>query len=67
MFYFVTITRGDTVFFVISPNGGKYELSQTRERNTYLWETAESAALDTRWQHLIQTGDRVDYNRTYRS
>jgi hypothetical protein len=67
MFYYVKITRGDKVFFVVSPKYGVYELSNSRQTNTYLWQTAEDCDKDNRWKHLIQIGDLVEYVRTYKT
>jgi hypothetical protein len=66
MWYFITIIRAGQTWYVISPNYGAYALAPSRERNTYLWETEASARADSRWQHLIQPGDDVRYNRIYR-
>lgn len=65
MFYLITITRNGQVYYVISPKYGVYELSATRERNTYLWLSRESAEADTRWKHLVQEGDVVTCTHTY--
>lgn len=65
MFYFVTITRNGQLFYVVSPKWGKYELSPTKDKNTYLWTSQENAEIGVK--HLIQEGDKVEYHRTYRS
>lgn len=66
MYWFITITRGNLKFYVVSPSYGKYDLSLTMDRNTYLWVSEDSARNDQRWQHLIEKNDTVAYHRTYR-
>jgi len=66
MFYFVTIHRDGQVFYVVSPAWGKYELSPTKDVNTYLWETEDSARADARWRHLVQAEDEIVFVRTYK-
>lgn len=62
MWYFVRVNGRH----VTSPAYGKFELSAERTSNVYLWNTEQSAKNDLRWQHLIGSGDLVEYRRTYR-
>lgn len=66
MYYFITILREGTTYYVVSPKFGQFALSTTRETNTYLWSAQENAEKDGRWVHLLQHDDVVSYNRTYR-
>jgi len=64
--YFITITRNGQKFYVISPKWNQYELSATKEKNTYLWTSEETARAEPKIQALIQDGDEVAYVRSWK-
>lgn len=59
-FYYVIIIRGDKTFYVVSPEYNVYALSETKKL-VNLWNSQKSCEQDKRWQHLIQTGDKIEY------
>lgn len=64
--YYITVTRKGQTFYVISPKWHVYELSLIKEKNTYLWDSKESAEADKNVTHLFQPGDEINYVRTYK-